>query len=166
LGLLVAGVGHWRGLSWLLALCIGGALVLIGFVTLPSGLGAPHLLDDAGARLHACLTTRSDWLPTGEYWDGGTTVIVVQTVANVALYAPLGMGVALLNTRPRWLLAVAPPLLLSMVIETFQAMFTARVCAPIDVISNALGGVLGFALCGLLLVVARAHHPDHADHAA
>ena len=157
LGLLAVAVGRLRGLSWTLALWLGGAFVLIGLVTLPSALGAPRLLDDGGARLHECLTRRSRWFPTGEYWDGGTTVVLVQAVANVALFMPLGMGLGLLRARPRWLLARAPPLL-SMAIETFQALFTARVCAPNDVMCNALGGVLGFGLSLLALRIARAHH--------
>ena len=163
LGLVTVAVGRRCGLSWVHALWLGGALVLIGVVTLPSMLGAPRLLDDGGARLHTCLTTRSRWFPTGEYWDGGTTVVVVQAVANVALFMPLGMGVALLRARPRWLLALAPPLLTSVAIETFQALFTARVCAPNDVMCNTLGGLLGFGVCGLALGVARDHHPEVSD---
>lgn len=158
LGLLAAAVGRQRGLSWTLALWLGGALVLIGLVTLPSSLGAPRLLDDGGARLYECVTRRSRWFPTGEYWDGGTTVVLVQAVANVALFVPFGMGLGLLRARPRWLLALAPPLLTSMAIETFQALFTARVCAPNDVMCNALGGLLGFCLSVLVLHVARARH--------
>lgn len=166
LGLLTVGVGRWRGLSWALASWIGGSLVLIALVTLPSVIGAPHLLGNAGPRLHRCVTSRSRWLPTGEYWDGGTTLVLVQAVANVALFMPLGAGVAFLRARPRWLLALATPLLLSMSIETFQALFTARVCAPNDVLCNTLGGVLGFALSGLALVVVRTHHREAADRSA
>lgn len=163
LGVLTAAVGRWRGLSWTLALWLGGALVLIGLVTLPSVLGAPRLLDDAGARLHECVTSRSRWVPTGDYWDGGGAVVFVQVVANVALFVPLGMGVALLSSRPRWRLALGSAVLLSVAVETFQAVFTARVCAPVDVMSNTLGGVFGCGLCVLALGVARARHPEIAD---
>lgn len=162
LGLVILVVGRRAGLSWPTALWLGGSIVLIGMTTLPSELGSPHLLADAGARLNECVTKPSRWLPTGEYRDGGTTVLVVQVVSNIALFVPLGAGVALVRSRPWWL-AVVPPLLVSVGIETFQAMFTARVCAPIDVMTNALGGAAGFSLCLLSLAVERRRHPAESE---
>jgi len=72
--------------------------------------------------------------------DGGVDVVL-----NIALFIPLGVGLALSGVR--WTRAVVFACCLSMSVETAQLLFIAGRDASIgDVITNTVGGSLGFAL--------------------
>jgi len=72
--------------------------------------------------------------------DGGVDVVL-----NIALFIPLGVGLALSGVR--WTRAVLFACGLSMSVETAQLLFIAGRDASIgDVITNTVGGGLGFAL--------------------
>lgn len=92
--------------------------------------------------LAACVTDRSAWLPSS------VADLFTDVLPNLALFAPLGYGLAALGWRWRRVLITAA--LLSLTIELYQALFTDRVCAPRDLACNALGALVGAAV--LLLV--------------
>lgn len=109
-----------RGGLWLAA-C---ALIAIAIITLvPS--------DDPGVNSHLCVVCGS---------RGG-----VDAILNVLLFIPLGFGLGLASWRARSTLAAT--LLLSIVIETLQlSVVPGRDASVGDVITNTLGGMIGFVL--------------------
>ncbi|MDQ2755892.1 MAG: VanZ family protein [Actinomycetota bacterium] len=165
LSVAVAAGLRWRGCSWPMALWFAGCVLLVGVTTLPSQSGPPALRADAAESLRACVMDPERWLPPGVNRVARSQVSA-EFVPNIALFMPIGLGLVLalagrlerpLSSRLGRLLVVSVPLLVSMSIETYQALFTTRVCAPIDVMSNTAGGVLGGLLAaGLLRTLGRA----------
>ncbi len=71
----------------------------------------------------------------------------VEKAANVALFFPLGLLMALILPRPRWWLAVPIGITASCCIELGQLLFlSARVASVTDIVVNSLGAALG-AVC-------------------
>ena len=103
------------------------------------------------AGLTACVAGRSSWLP------GSVADVFADLLPNLALFAPLGYGLAALGWR--WRRVIATAALLSLTIELYQALFTDRVCAPRDLFCNTLGAVVGAAV--LLLVCAGPRRPPN-----
>jgi len=173
LAVAVAAVLRWRGFTWPMTLWFAGCVLLVGVTTLPSPSGPPALRPDAVDSLRACVTMRGRWLPPGLNRVASSQVSA-EFVPNIALFVPVGLGLVLalagrrgapMLTRRARLLILVVPLLLSMSIETYQAVFTTRVCAPIDVMSNTAGGVLGGLLAaGLLLSLHRRVPPETRRH--
>lgn len=154
------------GSTWVRGLWFGGCVLLIGWTTLPSQSGPPSLTPYPRGALLACLDDRDHWLPPG-LSQVAPSQLVSEVLPNVALFVPLGVGLLLLLAdrdrrplrRPRSLaVLVLVPMLTSCAIETYQALFTTRVCAPLDVMANTLGGVLGGLLLVGVLVVLEAEH--------
>ncbi len=172
LAVAVAAVLRWRGFSWPMAVWFAGCVLLIGVTTLPSPSGPPALRPDAVESLRHCVTARDRWLPPGLNRVASSQVSA-EFVPNIALFVPVGLGLVLalagrrdapaFSRRAR-VLSLVVPLLVSMSIETYQAMFTTRVCAPIDVMSNTAGGVLGGLLAAGLLLSLHGSVPPGARH--
>ena len=80
------------------------------------------------------------------------TFDVVQVAANVVLFVPLGLLVALLLPRRRMWLVAPGALLVSVAIETVQALLLpVRWGGDVtDVIANTAGGLLGLAIAVLV----------------
>lgn len=156
--LLVALVLRLRHRPWRSALWVGASLLLIGLATVPSQSGRPSLAGDPAARLRACVADPHRWLPPG-LSNVGASQLTAETLPNVALFVPLGVGIVLVMRRSAWgrVLGAAA---LSIGIESYQAVFTTRVCSPVDVMANSLGAVLGYVLGALALGVARRLHRD------
>lgn len=151
------------GGSWALAAWFAGCVLLIGVTTLPSASGAPVFSDQPGHQLRVCLTDPNRWLPPGLN-KVSSSQLSSEFVPNIALFLPLGAGLVLaladrrhapLATRKGQSLVLVVPLVTSMAIETYQALFTTRICAPIDVMTNALGGILGGLAVGGILAALR-----------
>lgn len=70
--------------------------------------------------------------------------LATDQLPNVALFVPLGIGVAAITRRrTRWWIALA--VVTSVGIESYQAVFTSRTCSTVDVATNALGVLAGWA---------------------
>jgi glycopeptide antibiotics resistance protein len=76
---------------------------------------------------------------------------MIEEVANVALFAPLGMlGVLAFGTRRWWVVALAGTAM-SAAVELAQGAFLpARVASLTDVATNGLGALSGAALAALI----------------
>lgn len=76
----------------------------------------------------------------------GITYMHVEGAANVLLFVPLGVIVALLLPTRRWWLAAVSGALISAAIETVQYLALSQRTASLgDVVNNTLGAVLGAA---------------------
>ncbi|GAA6524599.1 hypothetical protein IDVR_03930 [Intrasporangium sp. DVR] len=76
--------------------------------------------------------------------------MILDVLPNVALYAPLGFGLAALGLGARKLTLLSG--LTAAMVELAQAVVTDRVCAPRDVFANVLGTLFGaFALACCLV---------------
>lgn len=154
------------GSTWVRGLWFGGCVLLIGWTTLPSESGPPSLTPYPRGALVACVDDPEHWLPPG-LSHVAASQLLSEFVPNIALFVPLGVGLLLLLSdryrrplkRKRSLaVLVLVPMLVSCCIETYQALFTTRVCAPVDVMANTTGGILGGLLLVGVLAVLRAEH--------
>lgn len=126
--LVVGGVG--------LAVYGVGAVVALFF---PMAGGTTSSLADEGLAL-------LDWL-TG-YRFG---VVGLEQLANVLVFIPIGVFVAMLLPRWMWWVAVLLGLALSVAAETFQAVvLSSRVGSVRDVVLNLLGALIGAFLTWLV----------------
>lgn len=80
--------------------------------------------------------------------------------ANVVLFAPAGLFVALLSRRP--VLTAAGLTALSFSIECWQATLTTRVGSFDDVVANGLGAALGACAAAVVLLTRRLTRPRPA----
>jgi acetyltransferase-like isoleucine patch superfamily enzyme len=81
----------------------------------------------------------------------------VESVANVILFVPLGLLVALLVPARRWWLAATVGLTASAAIETIQFLLLSQRTASLrDVATNTLGAILGAAAIRLARIQRRA----------
>ncbi len=79
------------------------------------------------------------------------TFSVIERLANVALFVPVGALFLLLFGHRFWYLAILFSIGLSVAIETIQGLWLAtRVADPIDVVTNGTGSVIGVALAAML----------------
>lgn len=125
--------------------------------------------------------TLSPELPLGEGTDGFVWRILdfldtlpgtrwldyadVEFLANVAMFAPIGMFFVLLFGRGRWWAAMLLSFVLSCAIELAQLFFfTSRVADVRDIVSNTLGAVLG-ALLVLIITAPKARRIARARRA-
>lgn len=79
---------------------------------------------------------------------------VVEFTANILLFVPMGLLLALLLGRWRWWLALVLGMAATLTIEFVQLFLPARFSDPRDLLANTLGTVVGIAL----LAIAAARH--------
>lgn len=89
------------------------------------------------------------WAPFPQYWT------TFDLVSNLMGYMPLGFLLALAMLRSgwgrlSWPVAVLLPAVLSFGIETTQNFLPMRVASNVDLVLNALGGLLGASVAWLL----------------
>jgi len=97
-----------------------------------------------GGILHAVLHALHGWPPTA--W---ITFAVVESVANVVMFVPLGLLIVAWGGR--WWHGILAGLIISSAIETVQLLFLpTRVADVRDVIANTLGAALGVTIALLL----------------
>lgn len=110
---------------------------------------APYLRSYAGTELRLCLTSSSRYTTFG-----GQIGLWADMVPNAVLYVPFGIAAMLLVGRRAWA-ALLVVMGTSVFTEVWQATMTDRVCAPNDVMTNTLGGLLGVASIALLGLAQR-----------
>jgi glycopeptide antibiotics resistance protein len=74
----------------------------------------------------------------------------LESFANVVLFLPLGLLVALILPTGRWWLLVLGLIVVSGSIELAQALVPGRVASVLDVLANVTGGLAGIAVAGLI----------------
>ncbi len=129
----------------ILSLMTLGYLGLVGWITL-----APQ----PGLQQNSILWRISELLgrtPGGEWF----TFDRLEFLANVAMFAPLGLFFVLLLGRSRWWLAIVLAIGMTFAIEFAQQFIAGRISDPRDLVANSLGGALGTILA-LLLTAAKA----------
>ena len=73
---------------------------------------------------------------------------VVESTANVAMFIPLGLLIALALSQKAWWLQAGFGALVSTCLELGQMLFlTARYPSLVDVVTNSLGCLIGIVLC-------------------
>ena len=96
-----------------------------------------------GGGVGSCFVDSERFIP------GSFREVVLDVLPNVALYAPLGLGLAAAGLGTRKLVIVSG--LAAATIEVIQALGTDRVCAPRDVFANVLGALVGAAVLASLV---------------
>ena len=133
-----------HGIPVLLTLYLA-ALAFIGFWPTPVDRPLSGFIGDVLSALHENPLT------------AGIEYKHLESVANVILFVPLGLLVALLVPVRRWWLAAIVGLPISAVIETTQFLaLNQRLASPRDVASNTLGAILGAAAIRLPRLQRRA----------
>ncbi|MBM7476511.1 VanZ family protein [Curtobacterium herbarum] len=136
--------GRSRRVAGVLAVAYGVAVVLIGFWGTPVDASAQPWLD----RLIGAAQRRGA--------PGWFDYVMIESLANVAFFVPLGLLVVLLAGARWWWAGAGAGLLVSATIETGQALFLpARFATIDDVVANTMGAVLG-AVLGVVLLAAAA----------
>jgi glycopeptide antibiotics resistance protein len=85
---------------------------------------------------------------------------VVEFTANIALFVPMGVLLALLFGHGRRWLAVSLGIAASLVIEFVQLFEPARVSDARDIVANSLGTIIGVAV--VVIAGGRRSRPDAA----
>lgn len=76
----------------------------------------------------------------------------VEFLANIGLFVPVGVFMALLFGSRLWWLAVVGSIALTSAIETAQRSIPGRVSDPRDVVANSAGAVIGIVLALVLML--------------
>jgi len=116
------------------------ALVLIGLVLFKF----PFSYDDTESGRHLNL------IPFAGSFTGAGTLRLGEIVENVLVFVPFGVYLCML--KPDWSFAkkLIPIVVTTVAFETIQYVFAIGRADVTDVIGNALGGILGIAVYGLL----------------
>jgi glycopeptide antibiotics resistance protein len=133
-----------------------GYLAVVGWVTL-----GPQPLDGSGRRmLWRLLDVFGDHRATR--W---ITYELVEFLANVGMFVPIGLFFLLLLGRTRAWLAMLLGVALTVGIETAQIFLAGRVSDPRDLLSNSLGALLGVLIALVLTAPAARRHQIEAERA-
>ncbi|MFJ3384350.1 MULTISPECIES: VanZ family protein [unclassified Curtobacterium] len=128
-----------RVATWLMVL-YGLAVLVVGFTGSPVDAGAHPRIVWALAAAHGLGVP--DWFGYG----------ALEFTANVLFFVPLGLLLVLMLGGRRWWVGAMAGLLVSVAIETGQALFLpARYASVDDVLANTSGAVIG-ALIGIVLL--------------
>ena len=127
---------RFNGPRWLVALAVLSVAAIVGATVVPQG-GWGFLGKGYSEPLAECLGL--------DAWRSLVArPIEADTLLNVVLYVPAGLlWVALVRRPVRVVLALA---LLSVVIESWQAISHGRSCTANDVAANTLGAIVGASI--------------------
>lgn len=122
-----------------------GYLALVGIVTLSP-------MPDTGrdSIIHR-LVAIFDRVPLTQWLD----YFVLEFIANVAMFLPLGLFLVLLLGRRLWWLCILFSIGLTLVLEFAQQFLPSRVSDPRDLVANSIGATLG-VLIALAVTAAKA----------
>lgn len=85
---------------------------------------------------------------------GWMTYEQLESVANVILFIPFGLLIALMIPTRRWWILAVGIVVAAFAIEFGQAVFLPRRVATLaDVIANVTGGMIGLGLAGIIRAV-------------
>jgi len=88
---------------------------------------------------------------------GWVTYTQLESFANVLLFVPFGLLIALLSPTRWWWAVVVGLILVAICIELGQAAFLpGRVASLGDVIANSAGGAVGVAIAAIIRGIGRA----------
>jgi glycopeptide antibiotics resistance protein len=86
---------------------------------------------------------------------GWVTYDQLEWAANVILFLPFGLLIALMLRTKHWGILAVGIVVASTVIEVGQAVFLpGRVASFADILANTLGGMIGIGLAGLIRGIA------------
>ncbi|WP_404560389.1 VanZ family protein [Curtobacterium sp. AB7] len=137
--------GRSRRVATWLAAAYGVAVALVGFWGSPVDAAAGPWLERVIATAHR--HGAPDWFGYG----------TIESLSNVVFFVPLGLLVVLLAGARWWWAGAAAGVVVSVGVETVQALFLpARTASIDDVLANGLGAVLG-AVVGVLALAWAAH---------
>jgi glycopeptide antibiotics resistance protein len=124
-------------------------VVVLARVLLPLYLAIVFLIvfspsggETQGTGLVAWVVARIDELHTAHE----SAYVVLEILANVAMFVPFGVLVWLAFTRPRWWLVVLFGFATTVTIELVQTTMPTRYSTVSDVIANTLGAFIGVFL--------------------
>lgn len=80
---------------------------------------------------------------------------------NIALFVPLGFLLGIVSERKQWSKVLLRLVLFSVVIEVLQLVFKRGFCEFDDVFHNAVGGAIGFYLCGMFAKIMFEHRREN-----
>lgn len=130
----------------ILSLVTVGYLAIVGWLTL-----GPQPLDDRG---RSVLQRIIRYL-SGENTMDWITYNLVEFVANIAMFLPVGVLFVLLLGRRKWWLAILLGVALTAAIEFAQLYLRDRVTDPRDILANSIGAVIG-VLLALIITAGKA----------
>lgn len=128
-----------------------GYLLFVGFTV---WLPAP-----VSARVTGLVRTLARWVADAGIASYHPNVIVLEFLANVALFAPIGLLLVLAWPRLRLWRAVLVGALMSVLIETVQGFMPSRFPTISDVVANTLGTLIGAVIVTVILSLAGVGRP-------
>ena len=78
------------------------------------------------------------------------TYLIAENLLNILMFVPVGALLKLLYGKVSWWKILVIMVLFSMTIECLQLVFKKGFCEFDDMFHNAIGGMIGYYLCGLV----------------
>ncbi|KJQ55066.1 VanZ family protein [Microbacterium sp. SA39] len=131
-----------------------GYLLFVGFtVWLPAAISS---------RVTGLVGIIARWIAEAGITSYQRAAFVLEILANVALFVPIGLLLLLAWPRLRLWQAVLIGALMSVVIETVQGVMPSRFPTLSDVIANTLGTLIGALIVAFILYLAGVGRPAAA----
>jgi glycopeptide antibiotics resistance protein len=131
-----------------------GYLLFVGFtVWLPAAISA---------KVTGLVGIIARWIADAGITSYQRSAFVLEILANVALFVPIGLLLALAWPRLRLWQTVLIGALMSVVIETVQGVMPSRFPTLSDVIANTFGTLVGAAIVAFILYLAGVGRPAPA----
>ncbi|MBN6190626.1 VanZ family protein [Microbacterium sp. K41] len=135
-------------------LALVGYLLFVGFtVWLPASVSA---------KVTGLVGVMAAWVSDAGIASYERSAVVLEILANVALFVPVGLLLALALPRLRLWQVVLCGGLMSVVIEAVQGLMPSRVPALSDIIANTSGTLIGAVLALVLLRLVAGDRPAAA----
>ena len=131
-----------------------GYLLFVGFtVWLPAAVSA---------KVTGLVGIMARWVADAGIASYERSAFVLEILANVALFVPIGLLLVLAWPRLRLWQAVLIGALMSVLIETVQGVMPSRFPTVSDVIANTTGTLIGVAIVTFILYLAGVGRPPAA----
>lgn len=135
-------------------LALVGYLLFVGFtVWLPASVSA---------KVTGLVGVMAAWVSDAGIASYERSAVVLEILANVALFVPVGLLLALALPRLRLWQVVLCGGLMSVVIEAVQGLMPSRVPALSDIIANTSGTLIGAVLALVLIRLVAGDRPAAA----
>ena len=131
-----------------------GYLLFVGFTV---WLPAP-----VSAKVTGLVRIIARWIADAGIASYGRSTFVLEILANVALFVPIGLLLVLAWPRLRLWQAVLIGALMSVLIETVQGAMPSRFPTLSDVIANTTGALIGALIVTVILYLAGVGRPPAA----